>query len=327
LVVQLREPETTMTQAVLTQTPTGELRQLIGRLTARRPFTRRHLQIVLGLLWLLDGALQAQPFMFTRAFGTQLIAGTGAGQPTVVRWPVHFSSTVIAGHPFAWNLLFAAIQVLIGVGLLLRRTARTTLIVSVVWALGVWYLGEGLSGLASGHASIINGAPGSALLYAVLAVAAFPGGRLRETPARWLMWAWAALWVGAAVYQVLPGQNTGSDTAGVVTGGAAGGPHWLVQLDTSIGTWMTHNGVLTVVGLAVVYLLIGLGALVRATRTWSLAVGLVLAIAIWITGQDLGQLYSGQATDPNSAPLIVLMAVAAWATVGQAVRRTGARTS
>src|SRR4051812_4608300 len=37
--------------------------------------TRRHLQIVLGLLWLLDGVLQAQPFMFTRDFATQTIAG------------------------------------------------------------------------------------------------------------------------------------------------------------------------------------------------------------------------------------------------------------
>jgi hypothetical protein len=312
-----------MTQAVLTQTHARELRQAIGRLTARGAFTRRHLQIVLGLLWLLDGALQAQPFMFTRAFGTQLIAGTGAGQPTVVGGPLHFGSTVIAAHPFAWNLVFAAIQVLIGVGLLLRRTVRTTLIVSVIWALGVWYLGEGLSGLASGHASIINGAPGSALLYAVLAVAAFPRGRLGATPARWLMWAWAALWVGAAVYQLLPGQNTGSDTAGVVAGGAAGGPHWLVQLDTSIGTWMTHNSVLTVVGLAVLYVLIGVGALLRTTRTWALAVGLVLAIAIWITGQDVGQLYSGQATDPNSAPLIMLMAVAVWAAVGRVTRPTG----
>jgi hypothetical protein len=36
----------------------------------------------------------------------------------------------------------------------------------------------------------------------------------------------------------------------------------------------------------------------------------VLALAIWVVGQDLGQLYSGQATDPNAAPLIALMAIA-----------------
>jgi hypothetical protein len=39
-------------------------------------------------------------------------------------------------------------------------------------------------------------------------------------------------------------------------------------------------------------------------------VGIGLSLAIWVFGQDLGQLYSGQSTDPNSAPLIALMGVA-----------------
>jgi hypothetical protein len=55
---------------------------------------------------------------------------------------------------------------------------------------------------------------------------------------------------------------------------------------------------------------VGAGALPSRTRLWAVAVGLVLSIAIWVFGQDLGQLYSGQATDPNSAPLIALMALA-----------------
>jgi hypothetical protein len=65
-----------------------------------------------------------------------------------------------------------------------------------------------------------------------------------------------------------------------------------------------------VTALAAIPLLVGVGALSVRTRTWAIAAGLVLSIAIWIMGQDLGQLYSGQATDPNSAPLIALMAVA-----------------
>jgi hypothetical protein len=126
-----------------------------------------------------------------------------------VSGPVNFAVTLTAAHPFAWNLLFAAIQVLIGVGLLVPRTARLALIASIAWALGVWYLGEGLSGLASGHASILTGAPGSALLYAVIAAAVLPRGRTDRVPARWLAWAWALLWVGAAVYQLLPARTPG----------------------------------------------------------------------------------------------------------------------
>jgi hypothetical protein len=215
-----------------------------------------------------------------------------------------------AAHPFAWNLLFAAIQVLIGVGLVVPRTVRFALVASIAWALGVWWMGEGLSGLASGHASILTGAPGSALLYAVLAAAVWPRGTADRRPARWLVWAWALLWVGAAVYQLLPGQDTGAAVAGALTGGTDGAPHWLAQLDTSLGRWAGGNGSVAVYGLAALEVLIGALALVPRTRVWAVAVGLVLATAIWITGQDLGQLYTGQATDPNSAPLIVLMAVA-----------------
>jgi hypothetical protein len=61
--------------------------------------------------------------------------------------------------------------------------------------------------------------------------------------------------------------------------------------------------------LAAVPFLVGVGALSRRARTWAVAAGLVLSIATWVIGQDLGQLYSGQATDPNSAPLIAVMAV------------------
>jgi hypothetical protein len=248
--------------------------------------------------------------MFTRGFATQILAPVGQGQPTAVSAPVNWAATLTAAHPFAWNLLFAAIQVLLGIGLLVPRTARVTLIASIAWALGVWYLGEGLSGLASGHASILTGAPGSALLYAVIAAAVLSRGRADRAPARWLVWAWALLWVGAAVYQLLPGQNTGVSVAGALTGGAGGAPHWLAQLDASLGRWAGDNGSIVVYGLAVLEILIGVLALVPRTRLWALTVGIVLAVLIWITGQDLGQLYSGQATDPNSAPLIVVMAVA-----------------
>ena len=43
---------------------------------------RRRLQIALGLLWLLDAALQFQPYMFSRAFATDVLAASAAGSPT-----------------------------------------------------------------------------------------------------------------------------------------------------------------------------------------------------------------------------------------------------
>jgi hypothetical protein len=204
---------------------------------------------------------------------------------------VHWASTVIAGHPVAWNVPFAGIQLLLGVGLLVRRTARVTLAASIAWALGVWYLGEGLSGLASGHASLITGAPGSALLYAILAAAAWPrGDSSRERPAPWLPFAWAVLWAGAAVFQSVPGQAPRLAPAAVVLVVAA-------------------------------EYLIGIGALARRTRMPAAALGLALAVVFWVFGQQFGQLFSGQATDPNTGPVLALMAIALLA-----VGRDGLRT-
>ena len=246
---------------------------------SRSRVTRRDLQVALGLLWLFDAALQAQPFMFTRGLATQVMAAAAQGQPGFVAEPGQWASTVVGAHPLAWNLPIVAIQLLIGVGLLVPRTARLALAASIVWALGIWYFGEGLSGLASGNASLITGAPGSALLYAVLATAAWPrvDGSC-EDPARWLRFAWAALWVGGALLETLPSQSSG-------------------------------HGALAVTLLAEAQALIGIGVLSRATRTAAVAAGLVLALAFWVLGQHAGGLFTGQATDPNSGLVIALMAI------------------
>jgi hypothetical protein len=271
--------------------------------------TRRHLQIALGVLWLLDGALQLQPYMLGTGFARQVIAPAATGQPAFVAAALHREASLIAAHPVAWDVPFAAIQLLIGLGLIVPRTAKLALAASIPWAFGVWYLGEGLSGLASGHASLLTGAPGSALLYGVLAFAAWPRSKQsHEAPARWLPAAWAVLWVGGAVLQALPGQNTGTAVASAITGGGA--PAELGRLDASIASWTTHHGTAVVVALVVLEALIGLAALHSRTRGPAVAVGFVLALAIWVFGQDLGQLYSGQATDPNTAPLIMLSAIA-----------------
>jgi hypothetical protein len=148
---------------------------------ARVVVTRRHLQIVLGLIWLLNGLLQFQPFMFTRAFAEQVIAPIGQGRPSFVAVPVQWAADIIAAHPAAWNIPFAAIQTALGIAILVPRTARLGLAVSIAWAAGVWYIGEGLGGLATGHASLLSGAPGAALLYALLA------GLGRELPKRYTL--------------------------------------------------------------------------------------------------------------------------------------------
>jgi hypothetical protein len=273
----------------------------------RARVTRRGLQIALGLIWLLDGGLQFQPFMLRTSFARDVIAPLGAGQPHFVSGPVHWAAHLIAAHPVAWDVPFATVQVLLGVGLLVPRTATLALAASLPWAVAVWFFGEGLSGLASGHTSLLTGAPGAVVLYGLLALAVWPRRDPRhEAPARWLPLAWAVLWVGGAIFQALPGQNTGPAVAGTIVGG----PGWLGRLDASIARWTTHHGTFVVVALVVVEALVGLAALHRRSRGLAVVAGFVLALAIWVVAQDIGQLYTGQATDPNSGLIIAVFAIA-----------------
>ena len=269
--------------------------------------TRRRLQVALGLLWLLDGALQLQPFMLGRGFARQNIDPAATGQPQFVSAPIHWAANVVAAAPVACDVAFAGTQLALGVGLLVPRTARLALAASIPWALGVWYVGEGLSGLASGHASLISGGPGSALLYALLAVAAWP-----RTRAWWLPVTWMILWLGGAILQVLPGQNTGAAVAQAVGASAHG--------------WIASHGPLVVTALATVEALIGLGALDRSLRRAAAATGFALAAAMWIVGQDAGGLASGRATDPNTGPLLMLMALVVSATSRRPAARMDLRT-
>src|SRR5215204_3828548 len=80
--------------------------------------TRRGLQIVLGLIWLLDGVLQFQPYMFTRAFAEQVIAPVAQGQPAFAAVPIDWAVSRISAQPVALNIPFATVQTLLGISIL-----------------------------------------------------------------------------------------------------------------------------------------------------------------------------------------------------------------
>ena len=144
------------------------------RLPARPRITRRGIQIALGLIWTLDGLLQFQPAMLTSRFATQVIAPAAQGQPAFVSGPVNEAAQIILHQPALLDVGFGLTQLALGIGILCPRTVRWALAASVAWALSVWYLGEGLGGLFGTGASMLTGAPGAALLYAILALAVWP---------------------------------------------------------------------------------------------------------------------------------------------------------
>jgi hypothetical protein len=131
-----------------------------------RPLVRaqRTLQIILGLFWILDAALQFQPYMFSKGFVNTFVLANAGGQPTVIRWVITNVGHFLVPHIAVWNSLFALTQLAIGVGLLFPRTVRPALAISFPYALGVWVFGEGLGMILTGSASALTGAPGSVLI-------------------------------------------------------------------------------------------------------------------------------------------------------------------
>jgi hypothetical protein len=87
------------------------IREAAGRQVAADQTTpgRRGLQLYLGLIWLLDAALQYQPFMFGPAFVTRIIEPAAAGNPRWVTSPVTWASHVMLHNVAAFNTVFASV--------------------------------------------------------------------------------------------------------------------------------------------------------------------------------------------------------------------------
>jgi hypothetical protein len=275
--------------------------------------TRRGIQIMLGLLWILDGFLQFQPAMFTRKFATQVIAPAGEGQPAFVSWPVNEAARIILHQPALADVGFGLIQLALGVGILYPRTVRWALAASVVWALSVWYLGEGLGDLFGRGATLLTGAPGSALLYAVVAMTVSPRPEKNvkdQRPAWWAAVAWAVLWLGGTLLQVLPGSDTNASISMSVAMNASGAPAWFAAVDDHLSALVPYNGVSIIIDLVVLQALVGIGVLMgRRTRLAAVILGIGLSLVYWVAGQHIGQFWSGITTDPNTAPVMMLLGV------------------
>ncbi|MGO8884207.1 MAG: hypothetical protein ACLQI7_10970, partial [Streptosporangiaceae bacterium] len=294
---------------------------------ARPRITRRGIQIALGLLWYLDGLMQLQPAMLTGRFADEVLRPAGAGQPAFVSAPVRVLAQIILHNPVSTDVAFAVIQLALGIGILYPRATRWALAASVAWALSVWYLGEGLGGIFGSGATMLTGAPGAALLYAILACGVAPQQGTdadAQRPARWLALAWALIWLAGAVRQLLPGSDTNTSVGVAVAMNASGAPAWLAAIDNHLSALVPYYGVSIVVDLVVLQAFAGVGVLLsRRITVTAVSLGLGLSLVYWVAGQDMGGFWSGTATDPNTAPLVMLLAIAVLGAVPWRQRRSG----
>lgn len=308
-----------------TQTPVPGAR---ARTPAEEPAApsrlRARLQLVLAGLWLLDGLLQFQPYMFGRNFAIQNLLPAATGSPGWIATPVTWAGTIIEHHPASTNTAFALIELALGLTIVLRRTRKAALVCSAVWAGAVWYFGQGLGGLATGQANPLTGAPGSAALYLLAAILLLPArepgpspfpaaGRIGEHAAKCV---WSGFWLLFAYLTLLPVNRAAGAFSDAMNGGTmtAGEPSWLSAL--AVRAANAVNGRDLIVALVLTGLLVLIGACVWAPNPGVRRAGLLAAVALaavyWVLGEGFGMPFNGEATDPGTGPLLMLLAAAYW---------------
>jgi hypothetical protein len=270
---------------------------------------RRTIQTVLGLLWVLDGALQFQPFMYGHGF-IELLTGMAPAQPHWLASTLLWGSHTIEPHQALYNTMIALLQCAIGFGILYRPTVKQALIVSFVWSLAVWWFGEALGMVFMNMASPLTGAPGAALLYALIAALVWPnerpGGLIGVFGARVL---WAQLWLLSAVLWLLAVNSSANATYEQIKAAPAGAA-WLSSIQHGFMDLTKGHGLVIAVVLAALSVLIGLAVAVGWRPQVFLWLAMALNLAYWIIGQGFGGIFEGRATDPNTGPLFILLALA-----------------
>ena len=283
----------------------------------RFSITRGGLRIALGSIWLLDGALQFQSFMYSQGFLKEIVEPGAIGQPAWIGRPIVSAAHFAAHNLTLWNTLFALVQVGIGLGLIFRRTARPALVASFAWAFVVWWFGEGFGMIPMGMASPLTGAPGAVLLYGLIGLLVWPSDQaeLDGTSAgagligeRGGLVVWSLLWLGATALWCLSVNRAAGATSEALKAASGSSMRWLASLQSSLARDSAGHGASVATVLAILSLAIGVGVWTRFRRE-ALLLGALLSIVYWAFGQSLGGLTTGQATDPNAGPLFVLLAL------------------
>jgi hypothetical protein len=295
--------------------------------------SRKALQRILGVLWLIDGLLQLQPQMFTMNMVNGIMKPMLQGQPGLFEPSLQFIVSQTTLHLTEVNLLIATVQVLLGLGFLFLSGAWVKWLVfaSIVWSFIVWYGGEGMSMLLTGQASILTGAPGAVLLYPLLGLAVIPrkqsatasqGAKGKTSDdgllsRKYLRWVLAGFWCFAALLQLQPNwwqQGQISQAIGAMVG--QGGLNAVIvdpvlqQVSNATANIETPLNI----ALIVLFLVIGMGLAVareEQVRPFLIA-SIIVSLVFWYFSEAFGMILTGMATDFNSGLLVVVMALACW---------------
>jgi cytochrome oxidase Cu insertion factor (SCO1/SenC/PrrC family) len=283
------------------------------------PRWRATARIGFGLLWVIDGLLQAQPAMVGLA--TQVIRPESAGSPAWVRSIVDWGAASWTFHPVQAAAAAVWIQLGIGVWMLAVRRGRWSQaagLAGVAWGLVVWVFGEAFGSVFAPGLSFLTGAPGAALLYVVagaliaLPARAWASARL----GRWLLAGSGVFLIAMAVLQAWPGRGfwSGNSPLAGMIGEMSGTPQPrpLASLVENFGRVVAAHGFAVNLIAVIVLAASGLGLLSARPRLVraALLVTVALCAVDWVLVQDTG-VFGGLGTDPNSMIPVALLVIAA----------------
>jgi cytochrome oxidase Cu insertion factor (SCO1/SenC/PrrC family) len=297
------------------------------------PIGRRILRIGFGILWIVDGLLQAQSSMPV-GLGSQVAQPSASSSPGWIQHVVHSGVLVWNNHPVESAIAVVWIEIGIGVWLLVAprgRWSQAGAAASVGWGLTVWLFGEALGGVFAPGLTFLTGAPGAALLYAVAGgLVALPERRWREPRiGRAVLVGMGVLFIGMGVLQAWPGRGFWQ---GTIDGHRAGPlaasidalagrsqPGFLSSWVSSFGAFDAAHGALVNLVAVVALVAIGTALCWGRGRALRLAVGAtcIFSLIDWLFIQDLGFL-GGLGTDPNTMIPIVLLTIGGFAAVQKA---------
>jgi hypothetical protein len=271
----------------------------------------RTVQSVLGLIWLVDGGLQLQSFMYSRGF-VQMLTAEASGQPGWLQSSVDWGAHMAGRNLGLYNTLFALVQVLIGVGLLYRPAVKQALLLNFAWALLVWWFGEAFGMLFMKMAQPLTGAPGAVILYGLIGLIAWPNGKpggllgVRGTRV-----VWATLWLLMAFLWLLQSSSSANAIHDAINA-APSGMSWLSSLQDGFASVTKGNGLIFALIFAALSAVIAVGVGFNRDAKRLLILSGVINVLYWVVGQGFGGIFQGGATDPNAAPLFILMACAVY---------------
>jgi hypothetical protein len=293
------------------------------RVPGRPPVDRqRTYQLVLATVWLVDAILQLQPFMFTPGADgfSGMLRGAAAGNPGWIAHTITWNASIVYHQPIVTNTLFAGVQFVIAFGIIFPRTRKPALALSIVWSLAVWWFGEGLGGITTGAATPFGGGPGGVLLYIVPAVLLWPNEgtdapfvAARTVGERMARAIWVVLWLGMALLAVVGAGRSPEALRDLVADLNSGEPGWMAHIDRSVESLFLHHGTTMAVLLSLVCVVVAAGVFLSPqVAQCSVVLAVVVFGLIWVAVQDFGGILAGGATDPNGAPLVVLIALLYW---------------